>query len=92
MHPTEKKADWKEILDRSLAVWKKRGIRPKYHVSEQQPERRIGTHSHYLNNMPQPLLDRQDQFPDEPFDIMLECKQKDLALAKVLKLYPGRYE
>ena len=35
MHPSEQKADWNEILSRTLAVWKKRGIVPKYHVSEQ---------------------------------------------------------
>lgn len=89
MHPDEDKADWSTLLPRTTAVWHQRDMIPKYHVSEQQPDRRIGTHSHFAFKLPDCLLHRQSAHPTEHFDIMLECKMKDLALMKTRSLYPG---
>ena len=89
IHPNEPTVkNWSYILDRTVPVWHKRNMIPKYHVSEQQPDRRIGTHSHFAHKIPDALLKRQLDFPNQPFDIMLECKMKDLALTKCRNLHP----
>jgi UV DNA damage repair endonuclease len=39
---------WSEVIPRVQAIWKKRNKKIKFHISGQQAERRIGTHSHYV--------------------------------------------
>ena len=77
-HPKEEFCDWDKVLPKILKVWKDRQMKVKFHVSLQQPERRLGTHSHYCNVLPDPVKKLQDSGLD--FDIMLECKAKELAL------------
>lgn len=86
MHPDEPKANWDDILPRTLEIWRKRDIRPKYHVSEQQPKKRLGAHSLYIDDLPQALQKYLDK--EGMFDVMLECKTKDLALLKLLEKRP----
>lgn len=49
-----------DILPRVMKVWQERGMKPKFHVSEQWPKMRIGTHSEDLKEMRPELLDLQD--------------------------------
>ncbi|PPQ98776.1 hypothetical protein CVT24_003334 [Panaeolus cyanescens] len=73
----------KEIIQRANAIWKKRGIRPKQHLSEQRPgavtilERRA--HSDRCENLPPDL-------PDD-MDLMIEAKDKEQAVLHLHRMY-----
>lgn len=73
-----------------LTTWK--GKRPKLHYSEQDPTKRPGAHSAYLSAPT--FYTYTCQIPLDEYDVMLECKAKDLALLRLraelvdLKLWP----
>lgn len=67
-----------EILD----TWYKLGIKPKFHISEQDPDKRVGAHSKYVEVIPQYLIDLIKQ--GHEIDLMIEAKCKEKA---VLHLY-----
>ena len=74
---------WSEdILQRVLATWKLRGIKPKCHWSQQRPESRPGTHDNCVDNIPPRLL---KWCVDNYVDIMLEVKHKDKCALAVLE-------
>lgn len=64
---------------RILATWQ--GKRPKLHYAEQDPNKRPGAHSEYVSTAG--FLAFQHQVPLEDYDVMLECKAKDLALLRL---------
>ncbi|HVU70752.1 MAG TPA: UV DNA damage repair endonuclease UvsE [Ktedonobacteraceae bacterium] len=64
---------------RILATW--RGQRPKLHYAEQDLSKRPGAHSEYLSAADFRAFRRQ--VPLEDYDVMLECKAKDLALLRL---------
>ncbi len=74
-----------EYFDRVFNVWKKRGIKPKVHVSNSIPgitntdsktaRRKHSDYIHYLHNS---LLTIKF-----PIDVMLECKMKEQAIFKL---------
>lgn len=64
---------------RILATW--RGLRLKLHYAEQDPSKRPGAHSEYVNATD--FLAFQRQIPLDEYDVMLECKAKDLALLRL---------
>ena len=64
---------------RILATW--RGQRPKFHYAEQNPDKRPGAHSEYINASA--FLTFQRQLPLDTYDVMLECKAKELALLRL---------
>lgn len=66
-----------EGLETALNTWN--DDIPKMHYSEQAPDKRPGSHSEYLD----PEKVRYYLTMDRSFDIMLECKAKDLALLRV---------
>ena len=53
----------------------KRGIKPKFHVSEQGCGR-IGHHSDYIEEIPKYLLEIPEKYGVE-IDIMIEAKKKN---------------
>ena len=55
-------------------------LRPKMHLSEQAYHARLGTHSKFIKKIP-------SVFCGLTFDLMLESKNKDKTLLKILKLY-----
>ncbi len=65
--------------ERILATWG--GRRPKLHYSEQDPDKRPGAHSAYAD----PDLFRRftDGVGLPDYDVMLECKAKELALLRL---------
>lgn len=65
--------------ERILATWQ--GQRPKLHYSEQDPQKRSGAHSEYITASA--FLAYQLQIPLDNYDVMLECKAKDLALLRL---------
>lgn len=64
---------------RILATW--HGLVPKLHYSEQDSTKRPGAHSAYVDNLAFRQFMTDVQIPD--YDIMLECKAKELALLKL---------
>ena len=86
LHPKEKFENAKFYIPKILKTWEKRGIKPKFHVSE-QGEGRIGKHSDYIKIIPQYLLDIPEKYGNK-IDIMIEAKKKELAIFELYKKYP----
>lgn len=83
LHLFEEPANY---IERILNTWKRRGIKPKFHVSE-QGSGRIGHHSDYINEIPQYLLEIPDKYGVE-IDIMIEAKMKEQAILSLYEKYP----
>lgn len=75
-----------KLIPKIMKLWNKRGIKPKFHVSNQAPDKRIGAHSDYIDEIPKYILDIPKNF-NQHIDVMLECKKKELALFKVKEKY-----
>ncbi len=65
--------------DRILATW--HGLTPKLHYSEQDPTKRPGAHSLYVDAQAFRTCIASVHMPD--YDVMLECKAKEQALLKL---------
>ncbi len=66
------------LIARCFASWRPDDGIPKVHLSSQSEEGRSGHHSDYLD--PADFAHFLEVAPDAPFDLMVEAKQKDLAL------------
>ena len=76
----------KPLLERIFNTWRIRGVIPKIHVSEQQPELRKGAHSQTLDRLP-PYILKIPQMFDTPLDVMLEVKDKENSVFKMYFKY-----
>ncbi len=72
---------------RILATWHDRV--PKLHYSEQDPTKRPGAHSEYVNADAFYSFTTSVSLPD--YDVMLECKAKELALLKLREELLAQY-
>ena len=86
LHPDEKFEPPEYYMGYILQSWQKRGIKPKFHVSE-QGKGRCGHHSDYIEVIPQYLFDIPEKF-NVDIDIMIEAKKKELAIFKLYEKYP----
>ena len=86
LHPDEEFEEAEVYIPLILETWKKRGIKPKFHVSE-QGSGRCGHHSDYIEEIPQYLLEIPEKYGVE-IDIMIEAKCKELAIQKLYQKYP----
>ena len=86
MHPDEEFEDAEFYIPLVLETWTKRGIKPKFHVSE-QGSGRCGHHSDYIQEIPQYLLEIPEKYGID-IDIMIEAKKKELAIQKLYEKYP----
>lgn len=69
----------KEALDLSLPTWDFRGVRPKLHLSSQDPDKQPGAHAYYVESRDwHALLTALD---GREADVMVEAKGKEQALA-----------
>ena len=86
LHPDEilQPADY--YIPLILETWARRGIKPKFHVSE-QGSGRCGHHSDYIEEIPEYLLEIPEKYGVH-IDIMIEAKKKELAIFKLYKKYP----
>ena len=69
-----------------LETWKRRGIKPKFHISE-QGSGRIGHHSDFIEEIPKYLLEIPDKYSVN-IDIMVEAKKKEQSIFKLYEKYP----
>ena len=72
--------------EKYLETWKPKGIKPKFHVSEQGAGK-IGHHSDYIEILPEYLLEIPEKYGVE-IDIMIEAKMKELSIQKLYEKYP----
>ena len=69
----------KEALDLSLPTWAPRGVRPKLHLSSQDPTKQAGAHAYSVDSQDwQALL---GVIGGRDVDVMVEAKGKECALA-----------
>jgi UV DNA damage endonuclease len=70
-----------------LETWRIRGIRPKFHISEQGAGK-TGHHSDYIEEIPQYYLEIPEKYGVD-IDIMVEAKMKERAIRQISEKYPG---
>tara|TARA_B100000963_G_C22193465_1_gene479870 strand:- start:4 stop:591 length:588 start_codon:yes stop_codon:yes gene_type:complete len=87
LHPTEKLKPPNEYIESILNTWKRRNIKPKFHVSE-QGSGKCGHHSDFVETIPDYLLEIPTKY-NTHIDIMIEAKMKEQAIMKLYKKYPS---
>ena len=86
LHPDEDFYEPSVYIPYILDTWKKKNIKPKFHVSEQGIGK-IGKHSDYIDILPHYLLEIPEKY-DTKIDIMIEAKMKELSIHKLYEKYP----
>jgi len=86
LHPTEQFEEAGYYIPAILESWKKRDIKPKFHVSE-QGSGRVGHHSDYIEVIPDYLMEIPEKY-NISIDIMIEAKMKEQAIFRLYKKYP----
>lgn len=78
--------DINDYMDKIVETWKRREIKPLFHISEQRPNSRVGTHSDFIEKLPDYYL----SFPEKYgyLDIEIEAKMKEQAIMKLYDKYP----
>jgi len=71
-----------EALDLALPTWEARGVRPKVHLSSQDPTKRPGAHAHSIEAEDWAAF--LDALAGRGTDVMVEAKGKELALTRLL--------
>jgi len=85
LHPEELFDDPSVYMADILESWRKKDIKPKFHVSE-QGQGRCGHHSDYIETIPDYLLEIPEKYGVN-IDIMIEAKMKEQAILKLYKKY-----
>lgn len=86
LHPQESLKPPRDYISDILDTWKKKGIKPKFHVSE-QGSGKTGHHSDYIDVLPEYLLEIPEKYGIH-IDIMIEAKMKELSIQKLYEKYP----
>jgi UV DNA damage endonuclease len=86
LHPNERFKPAAEYIPDILETWRRRGIKPKFHVSEQGAGR-IGHHSDFIEVIPEYLMEIPERYGVE-IDIMIEAKMKEQAISRLYEKYP----
>ena len=86
LHPDLEFEEPEYYIPLILETWKRKGIKPKFHVSE-QGDGKIGKHSDYIEILPEYLLEIPEKYGVH-IDIMIEAKMKELSIEKLYKKYP----
>ena len=86
LHKEEEFKEPEYYIPLILETWKRRNIKPKFHVSE-QGNGKVGKHSDYIDIIPEYLLEIPEKY-DIKIDIMIEAKMKELSIQKLYEKYP----
>jgi UV DNA damage endonuclease len=84
-HPEIIQRPVEDLIPEILNTWSRRGIKPKFHISEQGTGR-TGHHSDYIENIPEYLLSIPEKYSVN-IDIMVEAKMKEQAIFKLKEKY-----
>jgi UV DNA damage endonuclease len=87
LHPDETFSPPGDYIPQILKTWERRGIKPKFHVSE-QGSGRCGHHSDYIEVIPAYLMEIPEKYGVN-IDIMIEAKKKELAIKQLYLTYPN---
>jgi len=74
------------FIDDVVETWKKCDVKPKFHISEQHPDKKIGSHSEYVETIPKYLFDVSKRVIGG-IDIMVEAKAKEKAVLFLREKY-----
>lgn len=74
-----------DLMSRILKTWKTADKIPKFHLSDQAEDKKVGAHHDYVEDIPDILLQMYKE--GVKFDIMIEAKMKELAVQKLQKKY-----
>ena len=85
LHPDEQQRPIEELIPAVLETWKRKGIKPKFHISEQGAGR-CGHHSDYIETIPQHVIDIPKKMGIS-MDLMIEAKMKEQAILRLYKKY-----
>jgi len=83
----EQKINVEDVLDRVVETWRKRGITPLFHISEQRPDARVGAHSDLIENIPEYMLTFVEKYKLS-LTIEVEAKLKEQAILHLYERYP----
>lgn len=86
LHPDEKFEEPAFYIPDILESWKRREIKPKFHVSE-QGSGKCGHHSNFIEVIPDYLLEIPKKYGIN-IDIMIEAKMKEQSIFKLYEKYP----
>lgn len=86
LHPEEEFQDPADYMQEVLISWTRRGIKPKFHISE-QGSGRVGHHSDFIDVIPDYLLEIYEKYGIK-IDIMIEAKMKEQAIFRLYEKYP----
>lgn len=86
LHPEEKFEPAGYYIPHILETWKRRGIKPKFHVSE-QGSGKCGHHSDYIKEIPDYLMEIPEKYSTY-IDIMIEAKMKEQSIFRLYQKYP----
>ena len=89
-NPTYKQKPASELMIPVLDTWRRRDIKPKFHISE-QGSGRVGHHSDFIEVIPEYLLEIPEKH-NINIDVMIEAKKKEQAILKLHKKYPALIE
>jgi UV DNA damage endonuclease len=90
MHPDEEFQDIRYYIKLAIDTWIKKGLRPKFHISEQAPDKQVGAHSDYIKNFPDYYLEIPKKY-GIGIDIMVEAKAKEAAVFDLYQKYPKNF-
>lgn len=86
LHPGENFESAGYYIPHILETWKRRGIKPKFHVSE-QGSGKCGHHSDYIKEIPDYLMEIPEKY-ETHIDIMIEAKMKEQSIFRLYQKYP----
>jgi UV DNA damage endonuclease len=86
LHPDEEFEEPEYYIPLILETWKKKGIKPKFHVSE-QGYGKVGKHSDFIDILPDYLLEIPEKYGVK-VDVMIEAKMKELCVHDLYEKYP----
>ena len=85
IHPSNPQEPMVDLIPLVLKTWTTRGMKPKFHISE-QGSGRIGHHSDLIQEIPDYMLEIPKKY-NIYLDIMVEAKLKEIAISKLVERY-----
>ena len=86
LHPDETLQPPEYYIPDILESFKRRQIKPKFHISE-QGSGKVGHHSDYVEVIPDYLLEIPEKY-NTHIDIMIEAKMKEKSIKHLYEKYP----
>jgi UV DNA damage endonuclease len=75
-----------ELMPLIIDTWKQTNRRIVMHLSEQDPDRKLGAHSEYIEQIPDELFDAIVKY-DVDIDLEIEAKMKEQAILRLYRRY-----